>query len=249
MPAPARPTAVCLPPTGSEDDERLLIRVQPPGSFPQDGTCDLGERCTAGDGWRPLGTARLRWHVDQTWTRHARSRGQRRSASRTLPGKETPAGCPRQARPARAIALLGGALAGSGPGTSPYIRAVPGHRHGGTPASCLFKPRGRWWVLGRHGTTRPITPGGRELVRGGWGRWDSNPAPRCCPVQGRDGERPLTCDADSPMVTARARRGPAVPDAARIQCGPGHELGRHSRRVGLTPVRFRTSTRARKEGP
>jgi hypothetical protein len=25
--------------------------------------------------WRPLGTARLRWHVDQTWTRHARSRG------------------------------------------------------------------------------------------------------------------------------------------------------------------------------
>jgi hypothetical protein len=25
-PEPARPTAVCLPPTGSEDDERLLIR-------------------------------------------------------------------------------------------------------------------------------------------------------------------------------------------------------------------------------
>jgi hypothetical protein len=29
-----------------------------------------------------------------------------------------------------AIALLGGALAGSGPGTSPYVGAVPGHRHG-----------------------------------------------------------------------------------------------------------------------
>jgi hypothetical protein len=92
-----------------------------PGLVSQDGTFDLGERCTAGDRWRPLRTARLRWHVDQTWTRHARSRGQRRSASRTLPGKETPAGCPRQASPARAIALLGGALAGSGPGTSPYI--------------------------------------------------------------------------------------------------------------------------------
>jgi hypothetical protein len=114
----------------SSASERILIRVQPPGSFPQDGTCDLGERCTAGDHWRPLETARLRWHVDKTWTRHAPLAGQRRSASRTLPGKETPAGYPRQASPARAIALLGGALAGSGPGTSPYVGAVPGHRHG-----------------------------------------------------------------------------------------------------------------------
>ena len=32
--------------------------------------------------------------------------------------------------PRLAIALLGGALAGSGPGTSPYVGAVPGHRHG-----------------------------------------------------------------------------------------------------------------------
>ena len=30
--------------------------------------------------WRPLRTAGLRWHVDQTRTRHARSLGQRRSA-------------------------------------------------------------------------------------------------------------------------------------------------------------------------
>jgi hypothetical protein len=35
--------------------------------------------------------------------------------------RQTPAGCPRQASPAWAIALLGGALAGSGPGTSPCI--------------------------------------------------------------------------------------------------------------------------------
>jgi hypothetical protein len=52
----------------------------------------------------------------------SRSRGQRRSAGGgPWLARETPAGCPRQASPARAIALLGGALAGSGPGTSPYI--------------------------------------------------------------------------------------------------------------------------------
>ena len=48
--------------------ERILIRVQPRGSFPQDRTCDLRERRTAGDRWTPLGTARVRWRVDQTWT-------------------------------------------------------------------------------------------------------------------------------------------------------------------------------------
>jgi hypothetical protein len=55
----------------SKIGDLILIRVLPTGSFPQDGTCDLGERCTAGDRWRPLRTARLRWHVDQTWTRRA----------------------------------------------------------------------------------------------------------------------------------------------------------------------------------
>src|SRR5215213_10408238 len=94
----------------SKIGDLILIRVLPPGSFPQDGTCDLGERCTAGDRWRPLRTAGLRWHVDQTWTRHARSRGQRRSAWRTLPGKVDPRRCPRQGSPAWAIALVGGAL-------------------------------------------------------------------------------------------------------------------------------------------
>src|SRR4030095_14503479 len=49
----------------------ILIRVLPTGSFPQDGICDLGERCTAGNRWRPLRTARPRWHVDQTWTNPA----------------------------------------------------------------------------------------------------------------------------------------------------------------------------------
>jgi hypothetical protein len=66
--------------------------------------------------------------VDQTWTRHARSRGQRRSASRTLAGKETPAGCPRQARPAWAIALFRGSPGGVWARDIPLCRrAVPGH--------------------------------------------------------------------------------------------------------------------------
>jgi hypothetical protein len=51
--------------------------------------------------------------------------GQRRSAWRTLAGKGDPHRLPRQASPAWAIALLGGALAGSGPGTSPYIDGLP----------------------------------------------------------------------------------------------------------------------------
>jgi hypothetical protein len=105
--------------------------------------------------WRPLETARnprLRWHVDPTWTRHARSRGQRRSASRTLPGKETPAGCPRQASPARAIALVGGALAGSGPGTSPCIGGLSVASGMVVPQGCTCSNRtedGGWF--GRHG--------------------------------------------------------------------------------------------------
>jgi hypothetical protein len=105
--------------------------------------------------WRPLGTARLRWHVDQRWTRPARSRGQRRSAWRTLAGKETPAGCPRQASPAWAIALLGGALAGSGPGTSPCIDGlslVTGMVIPQPPAGSNHAHYGGW--LGPHGTSR-----------------------------------------------------------------------------------------------
>ena len=39
-----------------------------PSLFPQDRSHNLRERPTAGDRWRPLRTARRRWHVDQTWT-------------------------------------------------------------------------------------------------------------------------------------------------------------------------------------
>jgi hypothetical protein len=43
------------------------------------------------------------------------------------------------------------------------------------------------------------------------GRWIRTQSRGCFAVRGRDDERPLTCDAGSPTVTARARRGPAVP--------------------------------------
>jgi hypothetical protein len=62
----------------------------------------------------------------------SRSRGQRRSAWRTLAGKETPAGCPRQASPTWAIALFRGSPGGVWARDIPlYRRAVPGQRHGG----------------------------------------------------------------------------------------------------------------------
>jgi hypothetical protein len=92
------------------------------------------------------GSVQISW-VEQrqnrasTSSRHARSWGQRRSASRTLPRQDGPPPAAPDKRAPPATALLGGALAGSGPWTSPlYRRAVPGHRHGGTPAPYLFKP-------------------------------------------------------------------------------------------------------------
>jgi hypothetical protein len=119
-----------------------------------------------------------------------------------------------------AIALLGGAPAGSGPGTSPYVGAVPGQRHGYPSPLPVQTMRTIVGFLDDMAPAGPITPGVLKLVRGGWGRRDSNPAPGCFAVRGRDGEGPLTCDPDSPTLTARARRGPAVPDAVRTQHGP-----------------------------
>jgi hypothetical protein len=63
---------------------------------------------------------------------------------------------------------------------------------------------------------------GRRPVEQDWsGLRGSNPAPGCFAVRGRDGGRPLTCDPDSPTLTARARRGPAVLDAVRTSTDQG----------------------------
>lgn len=43
------------------DHERIIFRVLHPGLFPQNGTCHLGERCTARDSCDPLGS-------DEVWT-------------------------------------------------------------------------------------------------------------------------------------------------------------------------------------
>ena len=51
--------------------------------------------------------------------------------------------------PRPATALLGGALAGSGPGTSPCIDGLSlVTRHGGTQAALLLKPAARSSVVG-----------------------------------------------------------------------------------------------------
>jgi hypothetical protein len=76
--------------------------------------------------------------------------------------------------------------------------------------------------------------------KGSCRRRDSNPAPCCFAIRGRGGGCRVTCDACSPAVTARARREPAVPDAARTQRGPGSRawkarqgspLSRHASRM------------------
>jgi hypothetical protein len=134
--------------------------------------------------------------------------------------RETPAGCPRQASPAWRSPCLGGALAGSGPGTSPFVDglSLPAWWYPSTLRVQTKRTMVGTWTTGHHEADPSWCPeaGARRL-----GRWDSNPAPGCFTVQGRDGERRLTCDGDSPTLTARARRGPAVPDGVRIQHGPG----------------------------
>jgi hypothetical protein len=52
-------------------------------------------------------------------------------------------------------------------------------------------------------------------------RSDSKPPPPQLSGRGLRRAKPLTCGSYSPTATARARRGPAVPDAVRTQHGPG----------------------------
>jgi hypothetical protein len=72
----------------------------------------------------------------------------------------------------------------------------------------------------------------------------ANPVRRCFAVRCRSGGPPMTCDSYSPTVTARGRRGPAVPDAARTQHGPGSRAwkARPGRRPRGMLRRWRRST-------
>jgi hypothetical protein len=51
----------------SKIGDLILIRVLHPGRFPQDCICHLGERCTAGDRYEPLGS-------DGVWTKRGPGR-------------------------------------------------------------------------------------------------------------------------------------------------------------------------------
>jgi hypothetical protein len=113
------------------------------GLFPQDCIGGLRERRAAGDRWRPLGAAGLRWRVDQRWTRHAARGGSGAPHRGACLARQTPPADPdKRAPPGNRLA--GAALAGCGPGTSPYIDGlslVTGH--GGTQAAFLLKPAAR----------------------------------------------------------------------------------------------------------
>jgi hypothetical protein len=100
--------------------ERILIRVLLPGLFPQDRACHLRERPTletTGDRCEPLDSAGM-------WTKCGPATPRAGAATLRIAdlakARQTPAGCPDKRAPP-ATALLGGALAGSGPGTSPCI--------------------------------------------------------------------------------------------------------------------------------
>src|SRR5215207_3725828 len=147
---------------------------------------------TGGSGSGPgmkVATVRC-YSAAEQWQKRARRRGPghipARGGSGAPPGgpwlaRETPAGCPRQASPAWAIALLGGAPAGSGPGTSPCIdglslvsgMVVPQH-----PAGSNHTHDGRWaW---RTCCGNDLARTGSTLTYYTMGRWP----PRSCVGQG-----------------------------------------------------------------
>ena len=170
--------------------------------------------------WRPLRTARFRWRVDQTWTRHVPLVGAAALRIADLGWQGDPRRLPPTSDPRLAITLLGGALAGSGPGTSPYVGAIPGQRHGYPsvlPVQTMRTMVGSWTTW--HPQGRSLL-GVLKLVHGGWGRWDSNPPPYCSSSRGRGREGAATWDSFVPIVTARARPYPQVTDAVRTQHGP-----------------------------
>jgi len=155
--------------------------------------------------------------VAQTWTTHDWLAGQWRSAPRTLPGKADPAGCPRQANPP-GNRLARGALAGSGPGTSPCIDGL-------SLASAMVVPQRS--VRSNHGDDCRKVKTIRSWRHGAGARKAGfEPGPSCFELRGRGGEGRLTCESCTLVVTAGARPGPGV----SMPCGSGH-------RSRLTPIR------------
>jgi hypothetical protein len=158
--------------------------------------------------------------------------GQRRSASRTLPGKADPRRLPRQANPP------GNRLARGSPGgvwardIPLYRRAIPGQRHGGTPTPYLFKPQPQQWLYWTV-TRWPEHQGRSPLASSSWyaaARVGFEPSaalpqrPRC-----------WVCSAGKlrsflPLRTAGAHHDPGVTNAVRTQHGP--EAGCLRRRAG-----------------
>jgi hypothetical protein len=129
-----------------------------------------------------------------------------------LAGKGDPRRLPPTSEPRSGNRLVRGSPGGVRARDIPlYRRAVPGHRHGGTPARLVFKPRGRWWVpwtTRHHEADQSWYPeaGARPL-----GRWDSNPGSDSSARAGQCHERALTCGFSLPLVTAHARWEPGVP--------------------------------------
>jgi hypothetical protein len=176
-------------------------------------------------GWRPLETARNRSapmacgpNVDQ-----ARSlAGAAALRIADLGWQGDPRRLPPTSDPRLAITLLGGALAGSGPGTSPYVGAVPGHRHGypsALPVQTMrtmvgflddMGPRGRSVVVSRSWCAAAgevgFEPSVSFLRRPRSGRWTAYDlrflvadGDRSCPPR-TSGSR---CPADPPRTEPR----------------------------------------------
>ena len=119
-----------------DPEDLILIRDLRPGLFPQDRISDLRDDApqeTATNRSVPMACGP---NVDQARP----ARGGSGAPHRGPWLARRPRRLPPTSEPRLAIALLGGALAGSGPGTSPYVGAVPGHRHGGPQRPARSNP-------------------------------------------------------------------------------------------------------------
>ena len=127
------------------------------------------ERRTVGDRHRAHASSGVWPNLGQVYV----ARGAAALRVAALGWRGDPRQLPRQASPAQAIALLGGALAGSGPGTSPCVDGlslVTGMVVPQRPAYPNHAHDGGCWTTGHDGggMWRPLAPGVMELVRGGW---------------------------------------------------------------------------------